>query len=367
VIKNAKLLGITADMQLGNISPEVWLHELSGLMGCTGAGTLVWREDDPENNAGRSSEKFKPLPFNWLIFAEEIVRRSRANKSDYLDEIAKDINIDDPFPHSPLHNPNQLIILMDDGPTRSLLILQHDDSHAGWSSKDREDLSAVLPNLRKANELHKFVRKLSNRLNMAGAVLAGAPRAIAVMSPSAHVHKANDLAQKLFNDEDCFTEVDGKLQISNRQIQPQFEKKLAAIRALSSENVSGFIWNRSFTSPKNKRQLQIVLRAFPLDNWVLESTPYDRFVAIFIHTPESYLQASAKDIREFYGLTTAQSRLVANLLKGNSITTAAKQANIKLNTARSHMQSIYTTMGVEGQADLMRLLAATMVNYVPPK
>jgi DNA-binding CsgD family transcriptional regulator len=362
-MNQAKLLELIADMQLGNILPDEWLEEITKLFDCIAAGTIVWVGDDTDNNFTHSSENFESFPLNWLHVAEQIVRRSSSAKLDYLDEMAKALNMDDPFPDSPLHDHNLLIILLDNSPTRSLLILQRSDTATGWSGEDRKSISEILPGLRKANDLHKSVILAGNRLDIASKILDGAPRGTVALTPKGHILKANKLALELFNDKDCFDEIDGKLHITNNQIHILFEEKLALVSATKLKYLQDFVWNRSFFTPTNHRKLQIVLRAYPLDNWHLESNRFDRFVALFIHTPEKYIQPSAKDLQEFYGLTGAQAQLVLCLLEGESITEAANKQNIKLNTARSHMQNIYSTMGVEGQADLMRLLSATLVNY----
>jgi DNA-binding CsgD family transcriptional regulator len=366
MLNHEKLLELVADLQLGKLSTDEWLQKLTGIVNCTAAGTAVWPGNNPSHNAIRSSEKFKPLPRNWLAFVEKTIQRSDSKNYDYLDDVVNDLRIEDPFPDSPLQDPRTLIIYLDKSSTRSLMILQRNDSAAAWSSKDRENISSILPGLRKANDLHKLLCLTNNRLDMASKVLDGAPRGIAVLTPDGHVLKANMLGLEVLADNDCFTEVDGKLNIMNKEVQAEFKKQLGLIKDIKLEYLQNFVWNRSFTAPANNRKLQIVVRAYPLDNPYLESNSYDRFVGLFIHTPERYIRPSAKGLQEFYGLTAAQARLVASLLKGNSIKEAADAQKIQLNTARSHMQSIYAIMGVNGQADLMRLIGATLINYEPP-
>ena len=364
-MNQAKLLESITDMQLGNITPNEWLQEFTEIVGCTAIGTIAWVSDDPDKYFQRSSEKFKNFPLNWLVFAEQIIQRSGPEKLDYLDEMAKALGIHDPFPDSPLHNRNLLIAVLDKDNIRTLIFLQNDNNSTGWSSKDRKSLSIILPGLRKAHELHKMGVLNRNHLDIASKILDGAPRGIVALSPKGHIFKANKLALELFATSGDFRNIDGKLHFTDRHLTEQFNEKLAAISAANLEHLHDFVWNRSFSSPESQQLLQFVLRAYPLDEWNLESNPYDRFVGLFIHTPENYIRPSAEDLKDFYGLTGAQSRLVVSLLDGNNITDAAKQQHITLNTARSHLRSIYATMGVKTQADLMRVLSVTLVNYEP--
>jgi DNA-binding CsgD family transcriptional regulator len=365
LIDQAKLLESIADMQLGDQTPDEWLEQFTDIVGCSAAGTIVWTGDDPKNNLMRCSENFNDFPLNWIPVAEDIITRSTSKNYDFLDDMAEALDIEDPYPSSPLHDRNLLMVFLDKGTTRSLMVLQRNDA-VGWSSEERKSLSEILPGLRKANELHKLLCLTNNRLDIASKVLDGAPRGIAALTPDGHIIKANMLGLELLANKDCFTEVDGKLTILNKEVQTGFLETLALIRDTKPEYLQGLVWNRSFIT-KKKQMLQIIVRAYPLDSPNLESNDYDRFVALFIHTPERYIRPSAKGLQEFYGLTAAQARLVSGLLEGQSIKDAAVAQNIQINTARSHMQSIYAIMGVSGQADLMRLLGATLVNYEPPK
>jgi pimeloyl-ACP methyl ester carboxylesterase/DNA-binding CsgD family transcriptional regulator len=57
-----------------------------------------------------------------------------------------------------------------------------------------------------------------------------------------------------------------------------------------------------------------------------------------------------------YGLTAAESRLAAKLLRGLTVTDAATEMGVTTNTARSYLKNIFTKTGARRQADLLRLL-----------
>jgi DNA-binding CsgD family transcriptional regulator len=70
-------------------------------------------------------------------------------------------------------------------------------------------------------------------------------------------------------------------------------------------------------------------------------------------------QPDAKDSAELvaaaYNLTPAETRLLADLLAGQTLAQAAASLNIAETTARGHLDSIFAKTGVSRQADLMRL------------
>jgi DNA-binding CsgD family transcriptional regulator len=57
-----------------------------------------------------------------------------------------------------------------------------------------------------------------------------------------------------------------------------------------------------------------------------------------------------------YGLTRAESRMVARLVGGATVCDTAKHLGISLNTARTHLKRAMAKTGVSRQADLVRLL-----------
>ena len=61
-------------------------------------------------------------------------------------------------------------------------------------------------------------------------------------------------------------------------------------------------------------------------------------------------------LRTLFGLTAAESRLTGLLLAGATTTSASKTLNISTHTARSQLKSIFMKVGVNRQADLMRIL-----------
>jgi pimeloyl-ACP methyl ester carboxylesterase/DNA-binding CsgD family transcriptional regulator len=57
-----------------------------------------------------------------------------------------------------------------------------------------------------------------------------------------------------------------------------------------------------------------------------------------------------------YGLTAAESRLAAQLLRGLTVTDAAAELGVTTNTARSYLKNIFVKTGARRQVDLLRLL-----------
>jgi DNA-binding CsgD family transcriptional regulator len=83
--------------------------------------------------------------------------------------------------------------------------------------------------------------------------------------------------------------------------------------------------------------------------------------AIFIGAPPD-AQDSAKMTATVYGLTAAETRVLAILLAGATLAEAAVTLGVAPSTAKAHLDKIFAKTGVSRQADLMRLGA----RLVPP-
>jgi DNA-binding CsgD family transcriptional regulator len=79
-------------------------------------------------------------------------------------------------------------------------------------------------------------------------------------------------------------------------------------------------------------------------------------IAVFLSKPGS-LQLSPKRLAILYGLSPAESRLVAKLAAFDSLEQAAKDLGIALGTARTQLATAFAKTGAKGQAELLMLLA----------
>ena len=78
--------------------------------------------------------------------------------------------------------------------------------------------------------------------------------------------------------------------------------------------------------------------------------------AVFFTKPGS-LQLPPKRLAVLYGLSPAESRLVAKLAAFNSLDQAASDLGIAPGTARAQLAAVFAKTGAKGQAELLMLLA----------
>jgi len=81
---------------------------------------------------------------------------------------------------------------------------------------------------------------------------------------------------------------------------------------------------------------------------------------IFLKRSSSSAVVDIKVLQELFSFTRTEARLVSGLLNGKSLEEIEAELNIRHNTARSHLRSIYDKAEVAGQSGLVQVLANSL-------
>lgn len=148
------------------------------------------------------------------------------------------------------------------------------------------------------------------------------------------------------------------LQISQgrlRASKPAWDKKLQQGLASASE-LHGYFQQQRFASLNGHHfRLPVVLGED--DGGVIVCTLFVRDDMTFVEIQDDETQSDRMIVaRAIYGLSDGQMALAQQIVRGESLTTAAGQLGISVNTARTHLSRIYAKTGVNSQTALVRTL-----------
>ena len=77
---------------------------------------------------------------------------------------------------------------------------------------------------------------------------------------------------------------------------------------------------------------------------------------MYIRDAAGKSHTSIKAAKQLFNLTPAETGLAIELANGFSLEEAAENLNIRRNTARAHLRSIFSKTGVRRQTELVRII-----------
>jgi DNA-binding CsgD family transcriptional regulator/PAS domain-containing protein len=83
-------------------------------------------------------------------------------------------------------------------------------------------------------------------------------------------------------------------------------------------------------------------------------------VLLSVHDPDEKLAASDERLRLLFNFSRAEARLAVQLLEGRSLKEGAENLGVSINTVRSQLASLFAKTDTARQAELLRLLAASI-------
>jgi DNA-binding CsgD family transcriptional regulator len=87
--------------------------------------------------------------------------------------------------------------------------------------------------------------------------------------------------------------------------------------------------------------------------WIGVGTPV---AIVTVRDPDIDRRRQEVNLRRRFGLTAAEARLAAEILKGDGRAAAARRGGFSATTAKTHLSSIFEKTGTHRQAELIRLL-----------
>ncbi|MGH8807737.1 MAG: helix-turn-helix transcriptional regulator [Noviherbaspirillum sp.] len=223
-----------------------------------------------------------------------------------------------------------------------------------FSEKDKAFLRRLLPHLKRAVILHSHLdRRESERKLYAGAVDSLMVGTV-ILDENGKILQTNQAADELLRERDG-------LRIANNALEAVYQRDNRELRRLIKKALSGYakpdlsvVEAMSVMRPSGKNSLGVVVRSVPISDW---SEGKNRpAAAVFVRDPEGKPQAPHEVVRQMFGLTPAEATLAIELANGLSLDEIAEALNIRRNTARAHLRSIFSKTGVTRQTELVRIL-----------
>ncbi|MCV6592975.1 MAG: helix-turn-helix transcriptional regulator [Silicimonas sp.] len=176
------------------------------------------------------------------------------------------------------------------------------------------------------------------------------PYAIFALDGRGQVVEANDAARALLSE-------GALLRIDRRSLFPVFRPMQAPFGAMLSKALAG---NRTEMLLHGRPGAgETILQAVPVAERPRRG-PSDVVAVLYLWTPSAPFGDRIETARRLWGLSPAETLLIAHLAEGASLEESAEALQIARNTARNHLSRIFAKTGVARQSELMRLVQAVL-------
>lgn len=259
-----------------------------------------------------------------------------------------------------IDSPHVMCVLLDCHPACILLVLTRHPDNAQWSQAEQLSFMDFATLIRKSVRLHKLMDDAASIIKTAQSVFNAQPGGMLTVLPDGNVPIANRVAVNIIKKDGALALENGRLTIKDKNIHTDFLNNLAAIEAMSTENIDDYSRHYLIDRIDGKGIFQMSMNVVRLPGWNLESRPSDMVILVYLIDPSDLEEPSTKMLKQVYGLTEAQAKVAVALWGGTSIHDAADSLSISVNTARTHLRSIYEKTGVSNHAELMANMTGTL-------
>jgi DNA-binding CsgD family transcriptional regulator len=219
-------------------------------------------------------------------------------------------------------------------------------------------IQPLMDSLKRAARIHVELRGFGWRSSAAIQALDQLDTAVIVVGPNGRVFDLNPAAERLIQADDGLTIRNGRLAALRSFEQAKLSTAIAA--ATAAEDVraaSGYL-----LVGRRERHADYALTVAPL---VPGATGYDTPLAMILVIDPERRVPSKEAVTALFGLSPAEGRLAAALMRGKRLHEIAIESGVEITTLRSQLSSILRKVGVERQTDLVRVLIS--IGSISPK
>ncbi|MES0874627.1 helix-turn-helix transcriptional regulator [Sinimarinibacterium thermocellulolyticum] len=300
-----------------------------------------------------SLDPFVRLPEGEVVTAEELIGRQWLQSAVYL-EYLKPLGI------------RHLLgadIYTKDGIECRLRVTRAHDARP-FSDEDKALCRFLLPHLKRSIQLHARLDFLECERSLFAGTVNRMLLGMLSFAQDGSLIETNQEARRILAEKDGIWLSGNTLCVDSSQESRELQRMIRS--ALADANASppqdggeteaaSVVEAMSITRPSGRAKLGVLVRAVPLGPW--SESKQRPAVVVFLRDPESNAaQPSQELVRRLFGLTRMEAQLALLLAEGYTLDEAAEKMNVRRNTARTHLRSIFCKTGVTRQTMLVRLL-----------
>lgn len=256
-------------------------------------------------------------------------------------------------------------ISMPDGGTLRLRI-NRPREQARFGELERALCAMLIPHLRRALHMHALLDRSASLGTLYSQTINRLAVATIVLDETGSVLQCNPVAREMLASNDGLKLVGGRLEATY----PSDNRELwRLVRNAFQRSRQGHLPEQgaeamSVSRPSGQVNLGVVVERVPSQELVEgKGKPT---VVVYVRDAVGKSLVSNALTAQLYNLTPAETGLALELANGLSLEEASERLNIRRNTARAHLRSIFSKTGVRRQTELVRIMLNSVVALGEP-
>jgi DNA-binding CsgD family transcriptional regulator len=241
------------------------------------------------------------------------------------------------------------------------LRITRDEGAEPFSEADKRLVRFLLPHLKRSIQLHARLDFLECERQLFAGTVNRMLLGMISFAEDGEILETNQEAKRILSERDGVWIADNKLCVDSAQESRELHRLIRqSLTEATRAEGAAVVEAMSVTRPSGRAPLGILIRAVPLGPW--SESKRRPAAVLFLRDAESNVpQPSQELVRRLFGLTRKEAALALLLAEGYTLDEAADKMDVRRNTARTHLRSIFCKTGVTRQTMLVRLLLNSVV------
>lgn len=231
--------------------------------------------------------------------------------------------------------------------------LTRPEREPAFGAAERAQCARLLPHLRRALNLHQALRRDRRVHSLYSQAMAHLMVGAIVLDEHGKVLECNPMASAIVKMADGLRIVGDEVEAIYRTDNTRLQRLIREAMAGAPGGRASLVEAMSITRPSGKVAWGVVVQPIAPDAW--SEGKHRPSVAVFVRDAEGKADPPVRLAQQLFQLTPAETALAIQLANGLSLEEAAEALNIRRNTARAHLRSIFSKTGVRRQTELVRI------------
>ncbi len=223
-----------------------------------------------------------------------------------------------------------------------------------FAADDAALLGRVLPGVQRGNRAGRALRRAQFFHRIAFDALDAVPIGVAFVDGGGQITAANRIARQIIEGENVRAYQDTVRRAEQTARPPRLSRAVAD--AMSDLRDSGGNALSAFAVPRKPGLRPLTCLLAPLGIGEDHRESDGPSAMLFIGDPDKPMEIDQRRLRQLYGLSRAEARVVALLAQGYKLDATADSLGLVYETVRKHLKQVFDKTGCDRQAELVRLL-----------